>query len=315
MAGEQLSLSDILSDEKPKEPEAPAPAAPAEAPAAPDAAAVDAEEQRREDYKSKRNKARDKEAIAQGKVRDPDTGQFVSPKDAPAAPAKAPEAKAEEPAKAAPAAPAAPAAAPQQEFTDKEKAFLRAAQEERQKRQALEQQLAALRSGQAQPGTPPAPKKTFWDDPDGALAQHSQTVEQTVVNARLNVAETIARSQHPDFDEKVAVFREILTNAGPNAAVIAQQWLAAPDPAMFAFNMGKNHMELKQVGNLDALRDKITKETEARVRATVEAEFKAKEEALAKERAALPPSLSDARAGSSNRVVWEGPPPMADILK
>jgi len=310
-----MSLDGILGEDKPAAPpekkitEKPAEAAPAAA----EKASTDPVERQQ----SKRKEWQAKEQDAQGRVRDPVTGQFVpktepaaAPEKKEAAPAKD-EPKKEEPAKPAAAAPAAP----QQEFTEKEKAFLRAAQEERQKRQALEQQLAALRGGQAQPAAPTEAKKTFWDDPEGALAKHTQTVQETVVNARLNVAETIARSQHPDFDEKAAVFREILTNAGPNAAVIAQQWLASPDPAMFAYNMGKNHLELRQVGNLDAMREKIVKETEARVRAEVEAQFKAKQEELETQRAALPPSLSDVRSTGANRRVWGGPTALDDILK
>lgn len=310
MANEQLSLNDILSDEKPK-PEA-EPAAPAEPAAAaePDAAAKEAaEEQRREDYKSKRNKARDKEAIAQGKVRDPDTGQFVSPKEgAPAAvaPAAAPAAAAE---------PAKPVAPPQQEYTDKEKAFLRGMHEERSKRQELERRLAAIEGGKTQPGAATEPPKTFWDDPQAALEKNKKETEQVVLNATLRVSESIARSRHADFDEKVAVFREILSKAGPNAQVLASDWLASPDPAMYAYNLGKNHLEFQQVGGLDALKDKIKKETEAEVRTKIEAELKAKGDALEAERAALPPSLSDARAGATSRPVWSGPPSMADILK
>jgi hypothetical protein len=306
---EHTSLAGILSDEKPDPVEQQTETTTVIEPA-PAAEPV-------ERSQSKRKAWQDKEQGAQGRVRDPNTGQFVPKTEAAAekaAPAKE-EQKKEEPAKAA--APAAPA--PQQEFTEKEKAFLRAAQEERQKRQALEQRLAALEGNKPQPGATTEAKKGFWDDPDGALARHrqetEQTVQTTVVNARLNLAETIARSQHPDFDEKVAAFRDILTNAGPNAPVIAQQWLAAPDPAMYAYNLGKNHMELQQVGNLDALRSKIEKDTEARVRATMEAEYKTKQEALERERAALPGSLSDARSTGTNRRVWGGPTALDDVLK
>lgn len=308
MSNEQPSLSDILSDEVEKKIEPEAPAAPAEPAPPPDAAAEAAakevaDEARREEYKSKRNKARDKEAIAQGKVRDPDTGQFVSPKaakeDAPA-PAKA-EAKAAEPAK-----PAA-TAAPQQEFTDKEKAFLRAAQEERAKRQVLEQRLAALEASK-----PKEPEKTFWDDPEGALARQRDETRQEITRTRLQMAESFARRQHTDFDEKVAVFAQ-LVHQNPT---LAQQWLAAPDPAEYAYALGKNHMELQAVGGMDEMRAKIERDTATRVRAEVEAEIKAKAEALAKDRAELPPSLSAARStGGAAKPVWSGPPSFEEILK
>lgn len=303
---EHTSLAGILSDETPDPVEQQTETTTATDPA-PATEPV-------ERSQSKRKAWQDKEQSAQGRVRDPNTGQFVPKTEASAekaAPAKE-EPKKEEPAKAAPAA--APAA-PQQEFTDKEKAFLRAAQEERQKRQALEQQLAALQGGKPAPGATTEAPKTFWDDPDGALKRHEESIRTETTNARLNTSEFIARQRHPDFEEKAAVFRDMISKAGPNAGPMVQQWLAAPDPAMYAYNLGKNQMELQQVGNLDALRTKIEKDTEARVRAAMEAEYKTKQEALERERAALPGSLSDARSTGTNRRVWGGPTALDDVLK
>lgn len=301
MAGEQLSMDSILNDEPQKRPEAEAPAVEPAAPE-PDAAAKEtAEEQRREEYKSKRNKARDKEAIAQGKVRDPDTGQFVSPpKDAKAAE----PAKAEEPAKAAePAKPAAPAAP---EFTDKEKAFLRAAQEERGKRQELERRIAAMEAGK-----PKEPEKGFWDDPEGALAKHEQKLQMAITGQHLKTSETIARTRYTDFDEKVAKFAE-LAQTVPG---LGQQMIASADPAEFAYKTAKNHMEIQEAGGLDAMRTKMEADIETKVRTRLEAELKAKADALAADRAALPESLSQARAtGGATKPVWSGPPSMDSIL-
>jgi hypothetical protein len=194
-------------------------------------------------------------------------------------------------------------------MTEKERAFLRAAQEERAKRQELERRLAERdRPAAAQAEKP----KAFWDDPEAALNKHREEVRTETTNARLNTAELIARSRHTDFDEKVAEFSQLVSQV-PG---LAQQWLAAPDPAEFAYMVGKNNMLLKQVGSVDALTEKVRKETEASVRAKVEAEFKARAEALEKERAALPPSLSDSRGGiaSSGKVAWAGPTPLSDIL-
>ena len=126
-------------------------------------------------------------------------------------------------------------------------------------------------------------------------------------NARMQMAEFIARQKHTDFDEKIAVFAEVLKQT-PG---LAQQWLAFPDPAEFAYSLGKNHMELQQAGSIDGLRAKIEKET----RIKLEEELKLKAEAMAKERAALPPSLSEAHSKGVNKPVWGGVPSMDDILK
>lgn len=300
-----MELDEILNDEMP----APVKEAPAEEPAA-DAPA--AQEPKIERVQSREKAWEDKEQAARGRVRDPATGQFVAKEEAAAAEPKkdAEPAKAAAPAKEEPAKPAA--AVPQQEFTEKEKAFLRAAQEERGKRQELERRLAAMEAGKTQPDKPVEAAKTFWDDPDGALKAHEQRLEQQSTNARLQTAEFLARQKHPDFDAKVAAFREVLSTAqGPHQAALVQQWIAAQDPAEFAYSFGKNHLELQQVGSIDGLRAQIEKET----RLKVEAEMKEKSDKLERERAALPPSLSDARNAGGNRPVYAGPTSLDDILK
>jgi len=125
---------------------------------------------------------------------------------------------------------------------------------------------------------------------------------------RLQTAEVIARSKYPDFDEKIAVFGEVLQQN----PVLHAQWLQSPDPAEFAYRAGKNHKELQEAGDIDSLRAKIEKET----RIKIEAEMKAKAEELEKERAKIPPSLSDVRGATTQatRPVWNGPTPLNDIL-
>ena len=301
---EQLSLNDILSD---KEPTAPEPAKePIKEPAAPADSAKPAEkpeaspEPKIERPQSRRKAWADKEQDAQGRIRDPETGQYAAKPAAEAEPAKVEPAKAE---------PAKAAVAPQQEFTEREKAFQKAMLEERGKRQDIERRVAAIES--AKPAATTEPAKTFWDDPEGALAKHQADQRREAINTRLQMAEMFARKSHPDFDEKIEVFGKILQQTPGLHA----QWIAAPDPAEFAYNLGKNHMELEQAGSIEEMRAKIERETAARVRTEVEAELKAKADALAKERAALPPSLSEARSTGVNKPVWGGPPSLDEILK
>lgn len=300
---ELISLEGILKDDQPeaREPVAePEDKEPAAEPSEPKVDRVESIEKKWEE----------KEQGARGRVRDPVTGQFVQKTEQAAAEPKAeakPLAAKEEPKPAAPP--------PQQQLTDKERAFLRGMEEERGKRQALEREVEALRAGKTQPGAPTEAPKGFWDDPDGRLARHEEVIQQVGINTRLNTAEMIARSRLPDFDEKVQVFRDILSKAGPSTGVMVQQWISAPDPAMHAYNLGKNQLELQQLGGLDALREKVAKETEAKVRAQIESEVKAKSDSLDKARSELPGSLSDVRSSGVNRAAWGGIPTMEDILK
>jgi len=305
----QMSMEDILADELPPREEAPKAEEPPKTEAAPEAPPEKPEPSSEPKVRSRRKEWQDREMDARGLRRDPETGQFV-PKE---------PAEAEKPAEAAQAATEKPAepekpAAVQQEMSDKEKAFLRAMQEERQKRQELERRLQAIEAARTQQTAPPQPAeapKTFWDDPEGFLARHNEQVKRESINTRLQISETLARKTHNDFDAKVEVFGQLIqTTPG-----LRERWLASSDPAEFAYTVARNHMELQEAGNIDALREKIAKETETRVRAQIEAELKAKAEALAKERAALPPSLSEARTtGQPNRPVWNGPTSMDEIL-
>src|SRR3990167_4830063 len=301
---EQLSMDEILSD-KPVSRETPL-----EKPVQVETKeAVEVKEELKvERPLSRKQVHRDKEQLAQGRVRDPETGQF-SPKveleeKKEAEPAKETKEPVKEPSKPA---------APQQDLTDKEKAFLRGMQEERVKRQELERRLAVVEA--AKPKTDVTePAKTFWDDPEAAQAKQMAEVkaETDRIRAefntwRLNLAEYGARQKHPDFEEKTAVFGELLKNT-PG---LYQEWIAALDPAEFAYTTGKNNLELKAAGSIDELRARIEKET----RIKLEAELKEKAEKLQKERDSLPSSLSDTPSKGVNRVTWGGPTSMDSILK
>lgn len=293
-----MELGDILSD-KVDNPEMPD--TPDEPKAAEPAAPLDPKEPKAEPSHNRRERHREKEQTAQGKVRDPVTGQFVK-KEEPA-PAAAPETPAPPaPAAAAPAPPAQPA--PAQEFTEREKAFLKAAQEERRQRQELEKRLAA------QPQEPPKP---FYEDPEGFAKNLEEKMNSVATNTRLNTAELIARSKYQDFDQKIEVFSRIVQET-PG---LAQKWLAAQDPAEFAYRTAVNHQRLQEaekVGGLDALLQKAREEAAAEARTKLEAEFKAKAEEDAKIRASLPGSLSDARNSGGGRPVWGGPTSLDSIL-
>ena len=277
---EQLSMDQILED-KPAEP-----------------VQVETTPEPVEHNHSARKAWADREQEAQGRVRDPVTGQYV-PKEEPK----------EEPKVEVKEEPKVEVKPPIQEFNDREKAFLAETDRQRRKSQELERRIAEMEAAKQK-----EPEKTFYDDPDGALAKRDEAFSKQLADlrtemttSRLSTAELMARRQHPDFDQKIEVFGELLKET-PG---LYQQWLSSPDPAELAYNLGRTHIELKEAGGIQELRAKIEKET----RLKLEAELKAKAEALEKERAALPPSLSDARSKGTNRPVWNGPPSFDNILK
>lgn len=268
------SMTDILKNEEPAKTEEALP----ETPEAKAEETVEKPTSKRKDHLAK-------EYEAQG--RDPDTGQFL-PKEEPK-----PEVKTEK------------VEQPKVEMSEKERALLKAAEEERRKRQALEAELAQYRQPKKEEGE----KKTFWDDPEGHFKTHEEKMAAKERAILLNVTERLARSKYTDFDDAISVFAEILkTPAGPG---IHAQFLAAPDPAEFAYRLGKHTKEVREAGSVEELRAKIEKET----RAKLEAEFKAKQQELDKQRAALTPSLSDVKgATKQHQPVFTGPTPLKDIF-
>lgn len=297
---EQLSMDEILGGTKLATKEsAPEPKVETPAAAAPKEPAPEPKVER---VKSIKDEWAEKENEAQGRVRDPTTGQFVAKPE--------PKAEVKEEPKPEPK-PEVKAAPVQEELTPKEKAAFAKAADETRKRQALERQIAEMQA-QARPAVDPnAPAKTFWDDPEGALARQKQEIHQAIVGTRLQTSESIARSRHEDFDEKVIVF----TDLAKNTPGLVQQMMSAPDPAEFVYRTAKSHKELQEAGGIDALREKITAETEVKIRAKIEDELKAKAAVLAKERAALPGSITDVQSKGPNRQVWGGPTSMSEILK
>jgi len=243
--------------------------------------------------KAHQDKERDTREEGAGRVRDPETGQYAAKVVETVEEVKV-EAKVE---------PVAPVAPVEPELTAREKAFLRATQEERGKRQELERRLAAVPQAPEQPAEP---AKTFWDDPEAMLSQFQQNIQATVQRTTLNTAENIARSRHADFDEILPMFAEVLQNV-PG---IKDQMLSAADPAEFAYQTGKRHKEYKEMGNIEEYKARVA----AEINAKLTLEFDKKLEEHRKLADNLPGSLSNSRGSNPSRPVFSGPPSLDSIL-
>lgn len=271
-----MDLQDVLSDKEPQEPAAEAPPV------------VEVEQS---GSIRKAHQAREEDA----RGRDPETGKFT-PKEEKVEPKLEPKVEAKVEPK-------------REEFTEKERAFLRGLEEERRKRQDLERQLNEIRTAKVEK---PEDKKTFWDDPEGHLKSFEQGLEKKLsereVTTKLQTSEVIARSRYNDFDEKVEIFSALMRET----PALHSQMVAAADPAEFVYRTAARTKMLQEAGSIDELRAKIEKET----RTKMEAEFKAKQDDLDKQRSALTGSLSDVKGASTQqRPVFSGPTPLGDILK
>lgn len=204
--------------------------------------------------------------------------------------------------------------------TDKERAFLSKANDEKRKRQGLERERDELKKQSEareqhwqeqqkqwqQPPVTPEPPKEFWEDPEGALKTFRDDMQNMQLTTKLNTVEMIARSKYPDFDEKMAVFAEVMKST-PG---VHQECMSSPDPAEYAYNLGKNSLMLRNAKDMPTLLE----EARAQGRMDAEADFKAQAEKRQTKLDDLPGSLTDTRSTGNTRTVWSGPPSMDDIL-
>ena len=269
-----MELNEVLSDEKPKE-------------------EIVEQKQERPDSAKRAHREKEAAAVEEGRKRD-EAGRFAREE--------------KEKAEAKPEAEQKPEPKPEQkeELSPRERAAFAAMQDERRKRQELENRLAQIEQAQKQP-----PPKSFVEDPDGALARYQQEMQQqlsgAIVQTKVSATEAVARAQHKDYDQIVEVFGQVCQNT-PG---LYQQALASPNPAEFAYRIGKNYHDLQQAGSIEQLKERIEKE--ARIK--VENEYKQKHEELEKLRQSLPSSLSEARGTNQQRVQYTGPTPLGAILK
>lgn len=181
----------------------------------------------------------------------------------------------------------------------------KAIRDEREKRQALERELEALKQQFAAPQEQ-APPPSIWEDDQGALQHVKQeaigaAVQQATFNAKLDMSEMMVRQANPDFEDVKA---EFLALAQQNP-VLVQQALSDPHPWSKAYQIAKNHKAMQELGatNVDDLR--------AKIRAELEAEMQVQQPV----RQSIPPSLATERnVGSRSGPAWSGPRPLSELL-
>lgn len=176
--------------------------------------------------------------------------------------------------------------------------------EEREKRQALERELEALKT-QIQPQEPPAPPPSLWEDEDAARTYDRQIVlQQADQLSRINASEMAARAQHADFQEMYDAFNQL---AVEDPAVVRQA-MADPHPWGAAYKIVKNRKAMQELGAVDVndLREKL--------KAEVLAELQQGSSPVTPQ--TLPPSLSGERSvAPRGGPQWTGPRPLEDLLR
>ena len=188
---------------------------------------------------------------------------------------------------------------PVQTETEKELAYKKAMQAEREKRQAAEARLRELEAPKKEPIDP-------WTDLPGALKQTQQDLEEKQFVRWCNYTANLARKQHADYDEMQAAFLEA-AQADPSLFARLRN---EDNPAEFAYRHGVLHRELSSVdGDPIAYRTKL----ETELRAKLDVEYAAKYGA--KPAPVVPASINSDTSPVAATEVYAGPPPINTILR
>jgi len=212
---------------------------------------------------------------------------------------KEPETVEKEPEPEATTAPEVPKAEPQN-------VPLKALQAEREKRQALERQVAEFN---AQKEAIPAPD--IFED-QAAYTQHfQQKIDNDRFNDKANMSEFYARREHADLDSKVEAFKELkLTNPALEAQV-----MNAASPYHEIIDIVAKHEKMEKMQNIDEFEATTRAEIEVKVRAEIKAEMEGKQQADKNLRDSIPTSLVDAQSkGSVTKPAWAGTSSLSNLF-
>ncbi len=209
-------------------------------------------------------------------------------------PAAEPEVKPEEGAKEK-----EEAAAPPNVTAKQVEAFKRKAIDATKRAQAAEQALQAAQ---------PQPKAVdVFEDQQGYTNQILGSVNQAVLNERINGSEYRATKKYPDLSDKVDKFIELKT-ANP---ALQQELLAHQDPYEFIVETVKNAEDFEQMKDADGYKARITAEIEKDLKAKHYAEFQAGKTL----EESIPPSMASQNSkGSLSGAEYSGPTPLDNIV-
>lgn len=129
-------------------------------------------------------------------------------------------------------------------------------QEAEDQLRALQEQLARQQQPQPQIAEPQGPPDR-WEDPEGydrwLVAQAATAARNEAMQAfqhqRIKMTAIEAQNRLPDYTDKIRAFEQ-MAQANP---LLMQQMIEAPNPAEFAYNTAKSHLDIQQYGGIEGL--------------------------------------------------------------
>lgn len=140
-----------------------------------------------------------------------------------------------------------PASAPPAEPAREDRAVpITALLDERDRRQAAERERDELRRWRSEIEAAKAKPPDFHEAPDERFAYERQTVDQKLLNERLNISEMLARREHGDAAVDAA--REAYFHAAQASPEMRQAALTKADPYGFVVGWHKRQTIIDEIG-------------------------------------------------------------------
>lgn len=187
--------------------------------------------------------------------------------------------------------------------------------DERRKRQELEKQVRELTQRMQQQPPQEQQKPDWFTDPETAAEYLQREVQRQIFEDRVHRSEETMLEKYPDYAEK----RDLFAEAAAQDPILAQRLVKHPNPAKFAYDVGKKIALQRDIGdNPDAYRQKI--EAEILKKYGIDPNGQAAQPQQPRATAApVPRSLAKeasapARAPNGRFVPTNGPTPLEDLI-
>ena len=177
---------------------------------------------------------------------------------------------------------------------------------ERDRRQAAERELEALRA--AQPQVEPDPLTSVFESEEGFVQDLEGKFNEALVNRTLNESQFHAEQKYgaEELAAKVETFKQ-MASENPQ---YAQQFAQSVSPYFTLVDLVDKHQEVEAMKDVDGYRAKI----EAEVRQKVLKELEDKDVSAADLKSSIPDSLAgDDSKGGLSSAPWSGPASVESI--
>ncbi len=191
--------------------------------------------------------------------------------------------------------------------------------DERRKRQEIERKYLELEARLNNPQQPQQEqaKPDWFANPEEAAAYMRQEIERQNFETRIVLSEQIMAEKHSDYEQ----MRDTFAEAAAKSPHLAQQLVQAPNPARFAYEMGKRIALANEIGG-DPQSYKAKLEAEFRQKYGIPDEPNgqpsAPQQRMPAPAAPVPKSLAKTPSAQPRNQVGQfaqkGPTPLEDII-